>query len=181
MFNWHHVDNFDTGLESKAILMPEQAERIAEFLKRNLHDSNDGTYSPAILERIANTFTQDWIAQQAQQGYLVYATDETETVVGSGMIVRHNGVLKGRYWNVDMKYRSSLLAGTILRNLGKKLVEMNADEIYFGAFKFPKTLNLYRRLGCEELPQDPALGTEFEGQFVLMRLRLGAAHAALKK
>jgi hypothetical protein len=178
MFNYHCLDNL--CVERGNVLEPKRATQIAEFLQCNVRASNNATYSPEEVERFARTFTPEWIAEQAQRGYLIYATDERDAVIASGMIVRDKGVLKGRYWNVDQDHRGSSLALGILRRFDRKLRDIDAKDLYFGAFKFPETLEIYRRLGCEELPQETGSGSNFDGLFVLMRLNLATARAALK-
>jgi GNAT superfamily N-acetyltransferase len=120
------IDNLKETTEP---LSNSEAEKVAELIRQNTQDVNQGEYGPADLERLNAFATPEKIQKELNRGYLAMLFNDEEELVGCALVVRRGIKL-------------------IIKTLQVKTVNSRKG---FGSLLYEQCENLFRHMGMNEI------------------------------
>lgn len=138
------IDNLDRNVKPLSYF---EANQIAELIRQNIQDVNQGECTPAELERLNAFATLETIQEEVNRGYLVTLFSDEGDLIGCGIVVRRgiNFVIRTIQVKTDccQKGYGSLL----YKHCEKRLKQAGLNEIEVEVPKFPRSETFFKKHG----------------------------------
>jgi GNAT superfamily N-acetyltransferase len=138
------IDNLK---ETTELLTNSEAERVAELIRQNTQDVNQGEYGPADLERLNAFASSEKIQKELNRGYLAMLFNEEEDLIGCVLVVRRGIKLVIKTINIKMNYCRKGFGSLLYEHCEDLFRHMGMNEIEVEVPKFPRSEAFYKSHG----------------------------------
>ena len=138
------IDNLK---ETTELLTNSEAERVAELIRQNTQDVNQGEYGPADLERLNAFASPEKIQKELNRGYLAMLFNEEEDLIGCVLVVRRGIKLVIKTINIKMNYCRKGFGSLLYEHCENLFRHMGMNEIEVEVPKFPRSEAFYKSHG----------------------------------
>jgi GNAT superfamily N-acetyltransferase len=138
------IDNLK---ETTELLTNSEAERVAELIRQNTQDVNQGEYGPADLERLNAFASPEKIQKELNRGYLAMLFNEEEDLIGCVLVVRRGIKLVIKTINIKMNYCRKGFGSLLYEHCEDLFRHMGMNEIEVEVPKFPRSEAFYKSHG----------------------------------
>ena len=138
------IDNLK---ETTELLTNFEAERVAELIRQNTQDVNQGEYGPADLERLNAFASPEKIQKELNRGYLAMLFNEEEDLIGCVLVVRRGIKLVIKTINIKMNYCRKGFGSLLYEHCEDLFRHMGMNEIEVEVPKFPRSEAFYKSHG----------------------------------
>jgi N-acetylglutamate synthase-like GNAT family acetyltransferase len=138
------IDNLK---ETTGMLTNSEAEKVAELIRQNTQDVNQGEYGPADLERLNAFATPEKIQKELNRGCLAMLLNEEEDLIGCALIVRRGIKLVIKTIQVKMDYCRRGFGSLLYEHCENLFRYMGMNEIEVEVPKFPRSEAFYKSHG----------------------------------
>ena len=138
------IDNLK---ETTELLTNSEAEKVAELIRQNTHDVNQGEYGPADLERLNAFATPEKIQKELNRGCLVMLFNDEEELIGCALVVRRSIKLVIRTIQIKINYCRKGFGSLLYEHCENLFRQMRLNEIEVEVPKFPRSEAFYKSHG----------------------------------
>jgi N-acetylglutamate synthase-like GNAT family acetyltransferase len=138
------IDNLK---ETTELLTNSEAEKVAELIRQNTQDVNQGEYGPADLERLNAFATPEKIQKELNRGYLAMLFNDKEDLIGCALVVRRGIKLVIKTIQVKMNYCRKGFGSQLYEHCENLFRHMGMNEIEVEVPKFPRSEAFYKSHG----------------------------------
>jgi len=138
------VDNLQEEAEP---LGHSEAEEIADLIRQNTWDVNQGEYCLPELERMNAFATPENIQREAARGYLVVLSTEEGETFGCALIIRRGMRLVIKTIQVKTGHRRKGYGSLLYEYCEQRFRQVGLKEIEVEVPKFPSSESFYRKHG----------------------------------
>lgn len=138
------IDNLK---ETTELLTNSEAEKVAELIRQNTQDVNQGEYGPADLERLNAFATPEKIQKELNRGCLAMLFNDEGELIGCALVVRRGIKLVIKTLQVKMNYCRKGFGSLLYEHCENLFRHMGMNEIEVEVPKFPRSEAFYRSQG----------------------------------
>jgi GNAT superfamily N-acetyltransferase len=138
------IDNLrrDAELRSRS-----EAEEVAELIRQNTQDVNQGEYQPENLERLIAFATSEKIHKELERGYLAMLFNDEEELIGCALVVRRGIKLVVKTIQIKINYCRKGFGSLLYEHCENLFRHMGMNEIEVEVPKFPRSEAFYKSHG----------------------------------
>ena len=138
------IDNLK---ETTELLTNSEAEKIAELIRQNTQDVNQGEYGPGDLERLNAFASPEKIHKELKRGYLAMLFNDEEELIGCALVVRRGIKLVIKTIQIKMDYCRKGFGSILYEHCENLFRNMGMNEIEVEVPKFPRSEAFYKSHG----------------------------------
>lgn len=138
------IDNLK---ETTELLTNSEAEKVAELIRQNTQDVNQGEYGPADLERLNAFATPEKIQKELNRGCLARLFNDEEELIGCALVVRRGIKLVIKTIQIKMNYCRKGFGSLLYEHCENLFRHMGMNEIEVEVPKFPRSEAFYKSHG----------------------------------
>ncbi|HSQ83642.1 MAG TPA: GNAT family N-acetyltransferase [Desulfobacterales bacterium] len=138
------IDNLK---ETTELLASSEAEKVADLIRQNTQDVNQGEYGLTDLERLNAFATPEKIQKELNRGYLAMLFNDEEELIGCALVVRRGIKLVIKTIQVKMDYCRKGCGSLLYEHCENLFRHMGMNEIEVEVPKFPRSEAFYKSHG----------------------------------
>ncbi|TCO74618.1 GNAT family N-acetyltransferase [Marinisporobacter balticus] len=152
MIKIHTINNLGDSKNPGSKEHEEIASQIAILVSKSMAYSNSNTYSKDEMEGLSHNKTAKSMLNLINSAYVIYLTNETDELIGCGMVVKQHDRYFAKTLHIRPDYRGLGYAQKICDLREAYLRSIGEIEIYIESLKYPKTIAFHKKRGFVEMP-----------------------------
>lgn len=138
------IDNLK---EKTELLGYSEADKVAELIRKNTLDVNQGEYQPEDLERLIAFATPEKIQKEVRKGFLVMLLNDEEALIGCALVVRRGIRLIIKTLQVKKIYCRKGFGSLLYEQCENLFKHVGMNEMEVEVPKFPSSEAFYKSRG----------------------------------